>query len=106
MSCVARTLTYISDITGFDGREYFENPKQVRTYFKIEVMERNYPDWFKKLWLIQRIWIKWPGPNQCLKPFEKAMPSDYLSFWLIISNKVMSKGCAKRCSALDRKACK
>jgi hypothetical protein len=50
MRCVARTLTYISDITGFDNGEYFESPEQVRVYFKVEVMERLYPGRFKKNW--------------------------------------------------------
>jgi hypothetical protein len=53
MCCVARTLTYISDVTGFDGGEYFEVPHQVRAYFKVEVMERIYPGWSKKTGLTQ-----------------------------------------------------
>ncbi len=53
MCCVARTLTYISDTTGFDRGEYFEYPDQVRAYFKVEVMERLYPGWSKKTGLTQ-----------------------------------------------------
>jgi hypothetical protein len=53
MSCVTRTLTYISDITGFDGGEYFKNLDQVRAYFKVEVMERLHPGWSKKTGLTQ-----------------------------------------------------
>lgn len=53
MSCVARSLAYISDITGSDGGKYFENPEQVRAYFKGEVMERIYPDWSKRTGLTQ-----------------------------------------------------
>ena len=48
MCCVTRTLTYISDITGFDRGEYFKDPGQVRAYFKVEVMERLYPGWSAK----------------------------------------------------------
>jgi hypothetical protein len=32
MSCVARTLIYISDGAGFDGEEYLENQGQVGAY--------------------------------------------------------------------------
>jgi hypothetical protein len=53
MCCVARTLTYISDATGFDRGEYFEGVDQVRAYFKVEVMERIYPGWSKKTGLKQ-----------------------------------------------------
>jgi hypothetical protein len=53
MCCVARTLTHISDLTGFDRAEYFEDPGQVRAYFKVEVMERLYPGWSKKTGLTQ-----------------------------------------------------
>jgi hypothetical protein len=53
MCCVARTLTYISDVTGFDNQGYFQSPEQVRTYFRIEVMERLYPGWSKKTALNQ-----------------------------------------------------
>jgi hypothetical protein len=53
MSCVARPLTYISDITRSDGGEYFDNPEQVRAYFKVEVMERNYPGRSKRTGLKQ-----------------------------------------------------
>ncbi len=51
--CVARTLTYISDVSGFDRGDYFKSPEQVRAYFKIEVMEQNYPGWSKKTGLKQ-----------------------------------------------------
>ena len=51
--CVARTLTYISDVTGFDRGEYFATPDQVRAYFTVEVMELNYPGWSKKTGLKQ-----------------------------------------------------
>ena len=40
MCCVARTLTSISDLTGFDGGDYFGDPGQVRAYFTVAVMER------------------------------------------------------------------
>jgi hypothetical protein len=53
MSCVARTLTYISDVTGFDRGAYFERLDQVIAYFKVEVMERIYPGWSKKTGLTQ-----------------------------------------------------
>jgi hypothetical protein len=53
MCCVARTLTYISDVTGFDNQEYFENSDQVREYFQINVMEQIYPGWSKKTGLTQ-----------------------------------------------------
>jgi hypothetical protein len=53
MCCVAGTLTYIADTTGFDGGEYFEDPGQVRAYFQVEVMERLYPGWSKKTGLTQ-----------------------------------------------------
>ena len=53
MCCVARTLTYISDVTGFDRGEYFQDPDQVRAYFSVEVMERLYPGWLKKTGLGQ-----------------------------------------------------
>jgi hypothetical protein len=43
-----RALTYLSDMTGFDWGKYFEDPNQVRDYFRIEVMERLYPGWSKK----------------------------------------------------------
>jgi hypothetical protein len=53
LGCVYRTLTYISDVTGFDGGKYFENPDQVRAYFKVEVMEALYPGWSKETGLTQ-----------------------------------------------------
>ena len=53
MCCVVRTLTYISDITGFDRGAYFQNPEEVRAYFQVEVMERLYPGWSKKTGLKQ-----------------------------------------------------
>lgn len=53
MCCVARTLTYISDTTGFDSGEYFQNPDQVKGYFKVGIMERLYPGWSKKTGLTQ-----------------------------------------------------
>jgi hypothetical protein len=53
LMCLVRTLTYISDITGFDRGDYFDDPAQVRAYFKIEVMERLYPGWSKKTGLTQ-----------------------------------------------------
>ena len=53
MCCVVRTLTHISDITGFDRGEYFKDPDQVRAYFQVEVMERLYPGWSKKTALNQ-----------------------------------------------------
>jgi hypothetical protein len=53
MCCVARTLTYISDVTGFDRGEYFGDPEQVRAYFKVEPMERISPGWSKKTGLTQ-----------------------------------------------------
>jgi hypothetical protein len=53
MCCVARTLTCISDVTGFDRGEYFQDPRQVRAYFTVEVMERLYPGWLKKTGLGQ-----------------------------------------------------
>ena len=53
MCCVARTLTYISDITGFDRGDYFEDHEQVRAFFKVEVMERLYPGWSQKTGLTQ-----------------------------------------------------
>jgi hypothetical protein len=53
MCCVARTLTYISDITDFDRGEYFKGADQVRAYFKVEAMERIYPGWSKKTGLTQ-----------------------------------------------------
>ena len=51
--CVARTLTHISDVTGFDRDEYFATPDKVRAYFTVEVMELNYPGWSKKTGLRQ-----------------------------------------------------
>jgi hypothetical protein len=51
--CLARTLTHISDVSGFDRGEYFQGPDQVRPYFKVEVMERIYPGWSKKTGLTQ-----------------------------------------------------
>ena len=51
--CVARTLTYISDVTGFDRGEYFEDQDKVRAYFKVEIMERLHPGWSKKTGLTQ-----------------------------------------------------
>jgi hypothetical protein len=53
MGCVARTLTYISDVTGFDRGDYFQDPDQVRAYFRVEVMERLYPGWLEKTGLRQ-----------------------------------------------------
>jgi hypothetical protein len=53
MCCVARTLTYISDITAFDCGEYFQTHGQVKAYFKVEVMERLYSGWSKKTGLTQ-----------------------------------------------------
>jgi hypothetical protein len=53
MCCVARTLTYISDTTGFDRGEYFAGPEQVRAYFTVEVMESLYPGWSQKTGLAQ-----------------------------------------------------
>ena len=53
MCCVARTLTAISDVTGFDGGEYFGDPGQVRAYFNVAVMERLFPGWSKKTGLTQ-----------------------------------------------------
>jgi hypothetical protein len=53
MCRVPRTLTYISDIFGFNRGGYFENSDQVRPYFKVEVMERLFPDWSKKIGLTQ-----------------------------------------------------
>jgi hypothetical protein len=53
MCCVAGTLTYISDITGFDRGPYFEDPDQVKAFFKVEVMERLEPGWSKKTGLKQ-----------------------------------------------------
>ena len=51
--CVARTLTYISDVTGFDRGEYFADQDKVRAYFKVEIMENIYPGWSKKTGLTQ-----------------------------------------------------
>ncbi len=51
--CVARTLTYISDVTGFDRGEYFADQDKVRAYFKVEIMERLSPGWSKKTGLTQ-----------------------------------------------------
>jgi hypothetical protein len=51
--CLARTLTSISDSTGFDRGDYFGDPEQVRAYFKVEVMDRLYPGWSKKTGLTQ-----------------------------------------------------
>ncbi|MCL4501492.1 MAG: hypothetical protein M1438_06485 [Deltaproteobacteria bacterium] len=51
--CVARTLTYISDVTGFDRNEYFAAPNQVRAFFTVEVMEANFPGWSEKTGLTQ-----------------------------------------------------
>jgi hypothetical protein len=53
MCCVAGTLTYISDTTGFDRGAYFESPGQVREYFKVEVMESLFPAWSRKTGLKQ-----------------------------------------------------
>lgn len=53
MCCVARTLTHISDITGFDRGAYFAGPDQVRAFFKVEVMERLSPGWSQKTGLAQ-----------------------------------------------------
>ena len=39
--------------TGFDLGEYFQDPEQVRAYFKIEVMERLYAGWSEKTGLKQ-----------------------------------------------------
>jgi hypothetical protein len=49
----AQTLINISDSTGFDTGEYFEDPEQVREYFKVEVEEGLYPGWSKKTGLKQ-----------------------------------------------------
>jgi|WetSurMetagenome_2_1015567.scaffolds.fasta_scaffold162435_3 hypothetical protein len=51
--CVVGTLTHISDLTGFDRGEYFQDPDQVRAYFKVEVMERLDPGWLNKTGLAQ-----------------------------------------------------
>ncbi len=51
--CVARTLTYVSDVTGFDRGDYFKSPEQVRAYFQIVVMEQLQPGWSKKTGLGQ-----------------------------------------------------
>jgi hypothetical protein len=48
MCCVAGTLAYISNTTGFDRYNYFEDPEQVREYFKVEIMEGIYPEWSKE----------------------------------------------------------
>ena len=53
MCCVVRTLTTISDITGFDSGEYFESPDQAKAFFKVETMEHLYPGWSKKTGLTQ-----------------------------------------------------
>lgn len=53
MCCVARTLTSISDVTGFDSGEYFGNPEQVRAYFTVAVMERRFPGWSNQTGLTQ-----------------------------------------------------
>jgi hypothetical protein len=53
MCCVARTLTYISDVTGFERGDYFQDPGKVRAYFNVEVMERLEPGWSKKTGLTQ-----------------------------------------------------
>lgn len=53
MCCVVRTLTYISDITGFDRGGYFQNAAEVKAYFQVEVMERLYPGWSQKTGLKQ-----------------------------------------------------
>ncbi len=51
--CVARTLTQISDVTGFDRGAYFADPDQVRAFFTTKVMERLYPGWSQKTGLTQ-----------------------------------------------------
>ncbi len=51
--CVARTLTYISDVSGFDRGAYFAGPEQVRAYFQVDNLERLYPGWCKKTGLTQ-----------------------------------------------------
>jgi hypothetical protein len=48
MCCVTRTLTYISDTTGFDRGEYLGDPEPVRDYFKVAVMKRLVPGWSEK----------------------------------------------------------
>jgi hypothetical protein len=53
MCCVARTLTRISDVTGFDRGQYFANPAEVRAYFTVAVMELLYPGWSQKTGLTQ-----------------------------------------------------
>ena len=53
MCCVARTLTYISDVTGFDRGAYFADPDQVKAFFQVEIMERLYPGWSEKTALNQ-----------------------------------------------------
>jgi hypothetical protein len=45
---VPRIGEYFSTVTWFDQGEYFQDPDQVRTYFKVEVMEALYPGWSKK----------------------------------------------------------
>ena len=35
---LVRTLTYISETTGFDWGKYLEDPEQVRAYFKVEAL--------------------------------------------------------------------
>ncbi len=51
--CVARTLTYISDVSGFDRGAYFDSPEQVRAFFQVAVMEQKQPGWSKKTGLKQ-----------------------------------------------------
>ncbi len=51
--CVARTLTYISDVSGFDRGAYFAGPEQVRAYVQVDNLERLYPGWSKKTGLTQ-----------------------------------------------------
>jgi hypothetical protein len=53
MCCVARTLTSISDLTGFDAGDYFGDPGEVKAYFTLEVMERLFPGWSTKTGLTQ-----------------------------------------------------
>jgi hypothetical protein len=53
MCCVARTLTSISDLTGFDAGDYFGDPGQVRAYFTVAVMERRFPGWSNQTGLTQ-----------------------------------------------------
>jgi hypothetical protein len=53
MCFVPRILSHISNATGFDQGEYFQDPDEVTAYFKVEVMERLYPGWSIKTGLTQ-----------------------------------------------------